>query len=257
MNGLTCPVSGCTVRMRELLFCAPTARMAWFESVAKSRPPSKPFSNALSVAGPCGWRPAPLVVGLARGPRIRFPLWSNTRMSGVKGLVADNSPPTRVLVSSLHRLGRPCPDSSTNTSKRCLLPGNEPAVGKFRPLLRTETSKPGGTTMSWPCPGSKNTVSAGQTGLDASARAATGATAMPARSSAAATASFPPRRSALRAELQRETRVEYCLDETITFIKPPWGLVPPAGPRESVAQVKWKIDLVYLQEKPRSARFSS
>src|SRR5713226_2910648 len=165
MNGVTCPVWGLTVTMRELLFCAPTARMAWFESVAKSRPPSKPFSNAMSIAGPCSWRPMPLVVGLARGPRIRFPLWSNTRMSGVKGLVADNSPPTTALVSSLHRLGRPCPDSSTNTSKRSLLPRNATAVGKFRLLLKTETVKPGGTTIFSPLPGLKKTSSPGQSGF--------------------------------------------------------------------------------------------
>src|SRR5436309_10534348 len=167
MNGVTCPVSGLTVTMRELLFWALVAgaRMAWFESVAKSRPPSKPFSNAMSIAGPCGWRPAPLVVGLARGPRIRFPLWSSTRMSGVKGLVADNSPPTTELVSSLHRLGRPCPDSSTNTSNRRASPRNATAVGKFRPLLKTETLKPEGTTICSPLPGLKKTSSPGQSGF--------------------------------------------------------------------------------------------
>src|SRR3989442_314469 len=156
--------------MRELLFCAPTARMAWFESVAKSRPPSKPFSNAMSIAGPCAWRPpvwTPLLsaVGLARGPRIRFPFSSNTRMSGVKGLVAENAPPTTELVSSLHWLGRPCPDSSTNTSKRSLLPRNATAVGKFRPLLKTETAKPEGTTIFSPLPGLKKTSSPAQIGF--------------------------------------------------------------------------------------------
>src|SRR6266849_4212001 len=167
MNGVTCPLSGLTVTMRELLFWALVAgaRMAWFESVAKSRPPSKPFSNAMSIAGPCGWRPTPLFVGLARGPRIRFPLWSNTRMSGVKGLVADNSPPTIALVSSLHRLGRPYPDSSTNTSNRPASPRNATAVGKLRPLAKTETSKPVGTTISWPWPGLKKTSSPGHSGF--------------------------------------------------------------------------------------------
>src|SRR5712691_6288039 len=167
MNGVTCPVSGLTVTMRELLFWALVAgaRMAWFESVAKSRPPLKPFSNAMSIAGPCGWRPPPLAVGLARGPRISCPLSLNTRMSGVKGLVAENSPPTTELVSSLHRLGRPCPDSSTNTSKRCLLPRNATAVGKFRPLLKTETAKPGGTMISSPLPGLKKTSSPAQSGF--------------------------------------------------------------------------------------------
>src|SRR5437773_9110818 len=153
--------------MRELLFWALVAgaRMAWFESVGKSRPPANPFSNAMSMAGPCAWRPTPGAVGLARGPRIRLPLWSNTRMSGVKGLVADNSPPTTELVSSLHRLGRPCPDSSTNTSKRCLSPRNATAVGKFRPLLKTETSKPEGTTIFSPLPGLKKTSSPAQIGF--------------------------------------------------------------------------------------------
>src|SRR5438552_19158283 len=165
MNGVTCPISGLTITMRELFFCNPTARMAWFESVAKSRPPLKPFSNAMSIAGPCGWRPTPLVVGLARGPRTRFPLWSNTRMSGVKGLVAENSPPTTELVSSLHRLGKPCPDSSTNTSNRLPSPRNATAVGKFRPLLKTETSKPGGTTIFSPLPGLKKTSSPAQIGF--------------------------------------------------------------------------------------------
>src|SRR3989475_11669985 len=170
MNGVTCPVTGLTVTMRELLFCNPTARMAWFESVAKSRPPSKPFSNAMSIAGPCAWRPpvwTPLLsgVGLARGPRIKRPLSTKTRMSGVKGLVAENAPPTTELVSSLHRLGRPCPDSSTNTSKRCLLPRNATAVGKFRPLLKTETAKPKGTTIFSPLPGLKKTSSPAQIGF--------------------------------------------------------------------------------------------
>src|SRR5712691_3377716 len=168
MNGVTCPVWGSTVTMRELLL-KPTVRRDWFESVAKSRPPSKPFSNAMSIAGPCAWRPpmTPLsfFVGLARGPRIRFPLWSNTRMSGVKGLVADNSPPTTELVSSLHRLGRPCPDSSTNTSNRPLSPRNATAVGKLRPLAKTETAKPEGTTIFSPLPGLKKTSSPAQIGF--------------------------------------------------------------------------------------------
>src|SRR6266508_914344 len=169
MNGVTCPVWGLTVTMRELLFWAlgsvGVERLAWFESVANSRPPAKPFSTAMSIAGPCAWRPTPGAVGLASGPRSRFPLWSNTRMSGVKGLAAENSPPTTGLVSSLHRLGRPCPDSSTNTSKRSLLPRNATAVGKFRLLLKTETVKPGGTTIFSPLPGLKKTSSPGQSGF--------------------------------------------------------------------------------------------
>src|SRR6266571_7364887 len=164
MNVVTCPVSGLTVTMRELLFCAPTVRMAWFESVAKSRPPAKPFSNAMSIAGPCGWRPPPLAVGLARGPRSKCPLSLKTRMSGVKGLVAENAPPT-TLSSLLHRLGRPCPDSSTNTSNRGPSPRNATAVGKLRPWAKTETWKPGGTTISSPLPGLKKTSSPGQSGF--------------------------------------------------------------------------------------------
>src|SRR6058998_780182 len=90
-------------------------------------------------------------------------------MSGVKGLVGENWPPSVELVSSLQRLGRPCPDSRTNTSNRCELPRNATAVGKFRPLLKTETVKPGGTTMSSPFPGLKKTSSPGQRGLAAAA----------------------------------------------------------------------------------------
>src|SRR5438034_5555574 len=123
----------------------------------------------MSIAGPCGWRPprTPLLsrVGLARGPRISCPLSLKTRMSGVKGLVADNSPPTTELVSSLHRLGRPCPDSSTNTSNRRASPRNATAVGKFRPLLKTETLKPEGTTICSPLPGLKKTSSPEQSGF--------------------------------------------------------------------------------------------
>ena len=71
-------------------------------------------------------------------------------MSGVKGLVGENWPPTTGLVSSLHLLGRPCPDSSTYTWKLFLLPVKAMPTGKFRPLAKTETLKPGGTTMSSP-----------------------------------------------------------------------------------------------------------
>src|SRR5229473_8112644 len=156
MNGVTCPVSGFTITIRELLL-NPVVRRDWFESVAKSRPPSKPLSNAMSTAGPCAWRPPPRAVGLAR-VRIGCPLLLNTRMSGVNGLVGENSPPTTELVSSLHRLGRPCPDSSTYTSKRSELPRNAIPVGKFRPVAKTDTLKPGRTTMSWPLPGLNDTV---------------------------------------------------------------------------------------------------
>src|SRR5262244_1979921 len=88
-------------------------------------------------------------------------------MSGVKGFVGENSPPSVALVSSLHRLGRPCPDSRTNTSNRCALPRNATATGKFRPLLKTETVKPEGTTMSSPLAGLNLTSSPGHRGFAA------------------------------------------------------------------------------------------
>jgi hypothetical protein len=69
-------------------------RMAWFESVAKSCQPWKPFSNAMSIAGPRGRSPPPLAKGLARGPWSNWPLSLQTWMPGVKGLVGENSPPT-------------------------------------------------------------------------------------------------------------------------------------------------------------------
>src|SRR5215510_4172260 len=94
-------------------------------------------------------------------------------MSGVKGFVGENSPPSVGLVSSLHRLGKPCPDSRTNTSNRCELPRNATATGKFRPLLKTETVKPDGTTMSWPLPGLNLTSSPGHNGFAAVPWAAT------------------------------------------------------------------------------------
>src|SRR6266851_6004156 len=150
--------------MRELLL-NPVVRRDWFESVAKSRPPARPCSKPMSTAGPCAWRPPPPALGLARGPRISCPLSLNTRMSGVNGLVGENWPPTTGLVSSLHRLGRPCPDSSTNTSNRRASPRNATAVGKLRPLAKTETSKPGGTTIFSPLPGLKKTSSPGQSGF--------------------------------------------------------------------------------------------
>ena len=51
----------------------------------------------------------------------------------MKGFVGENWPPTTALVSSLHRLGRPCPDSSTYTWKLFLLPVKAMPTGKFRP----------------------------------------------------------------------------------------------------------------------------
>src|SRR5437870_3207807 len=90
-------------------------------------------------------------------------------MSGVKGLVDENCPPTMALVSSLHRLGRPWPDSSTNTSKRLASPRKAIPVGPFSPALNTDTLKPAGTTMSCPVPGLKCTISGRQIGLATSA----------------------------------------------------------------------------------------
>src|SRR5881397_370086 len=92
-------------------------------------------------------------------------------MPGVKGLAGENTPPSSGFVWSLHirvwsePLGRPCPDSSTNTSNRRELPRNATAVGKFRPLLKTETSKPEGTTIFSPLPGLKKTSSPAQIGF--------------------------------------------------------------------------------------------
>ena len=51
MNGVTVPVLGSTVTMRELLLF-PVVRSDWFESVANKRPPLTPFSKAMSTAGP-------------------------------------------------------------------------------------------------------------------------------------------------------------------------------------------------------------
>src|SRR2546422_78174 len=152
MNGVTRPVSGLTVTMRELLLL-PLVRRLWLESDANSRPPWKPLSNAISIAGPCGWKtPVPPVtvvasVGLPRGPAIFLPLWSNTRMSGVKGLGADGCAVWNA-TSSLQILGRPCPDSSTKTSNFFALPRKATAVGAFSPVTKTDTLKPGGTTRS-------------------------------------------------------------------------------------------------------------
>ncbi len=160
-------MSGSTITMRELLFC-PGPWMDWFESVAKSRPPWRPCSKAMSIAGPAGWKPPPAAVGLPRGPRSSSPFWSNTRMSGVKGLFFANVPPGK-LPCSLHWLGNPCPDSSTNTWKLLALPRKAIPVGPFRPDLNTDTVKPFGTTMSCPLLGLKCTISVGQSGLVTSA----------------------------------------------------------------------------------------
>src|SRR5436305_3120956 len=124
----------------------------------------------MSTAGPAGWKP-PLAVGL---PSVRssFPFESKTRMSGVNGFFGSKSP----LPKSdwlLHRLGRPCPDSSTYTSKFSLLPRNAIPVGKLRPALKTETLKPGGTMMSLPESGSKSAVLFVHSGLATVAAEAT------------------------------------------------------------------------------------
>ncbi len=86
----------------------------------------------------------------------------------MKGLSFANVPADQ-LPCSLHWLGKPCPDSSTNTSKRPALPRKAIPVGPFSPALNTETLKPAGTTMSCPSPGLKCTISAGQIGLATSA----------------------------------------------------------------------------------------
>src|SRR5262249_18418411 len=92
-------------------------------------------------------------LGLASGPRIWVPFLSNTRISGVNGLVGEVTPPTRGLSSLLQMLGKPCPDSSTKTSKLPLLPRKATAVGKLRFLAKTDPRYPDGTTMSSPLPG--------------------------------------------------------------------------------------------------------
>src|ERR1700746_3352704 len=65
-------------------------------------------------------------------------------MSGVNGLLAENSPPGHA-VSSLQTLGRPCPDSRTNTWKLFALPRNAIPVGAFSPDANTDAVKPAAT----------------------------------------------------------------------------------------------------------------
>src|SRR5438445_249984 len=174
MNGETLPVAGLTVTMRELLLL-PDVRRLWLESEANRRPPLNPFSNAMSIAGPCGWKTAvpPVTVvasvGFPSGPAIRIPLWSNTRMSGVKGFGVPGACVFWNFSSSLQILGRPCPDSSTKTSNFFALPRKATAVGAFSPLAKTDTVKPEGTMMSSPLPGSKKTFSPEQSGFVTSA----------------------------------------------------------------------------------------
>src|SRR5215470_11973523 len=64
-------------------------------------------------------------------------------MSGVNGLLAENSPPGHA-VSSLQTLGRPCPDSRTNTWKLLALPRKAIPVGALRPATNTDAVNPGG-----------------------------------------------------------------------------------------------------------------
>src|SRR5262249_51487291 len=106
----------------------------------------------------------PLPVGLPKGPAILLPFWSNTRMSGVNGLLGSKSPVPKP-PCSLHILGRPCPDSSTYTWNCCELPRNAIPVGMFRPLAKTETLNPEGRTMFWPVPGSNKAVLSSQSGF--------------------------------------------------------------------------------------------
>ena len=182
MNGLTAPEFGSTTTMRELLFCPPPW-VAWFESVANSRPPWKPCSKAMSTAGPAGWNPPPLLVGFPSGPPIFLPFWSKTTISGVNGFAASKTPPGHE-PCSLQSLGKPCPDSSTYTLNRFVLPRNAMPVGIFKPLAKTEIVKPGGTLMFCPLPGSKKAVSDLQSGFATTlaavatlGRASSGATA--------------------------------------------------------------------------------
>src|ERR1700737_863328 len=163
INGVTAPLIGSTSAMRELLFCPLCWCVAWFESVTNSLPPAKPRSNAISTAGPSGCRP-PFCVGFARGPRISFPFLLKTRMSGVKGFLGSKSP-VPYADWSLQRLGKPWPDSSTNTSKLSLSPRNVSPVGKFRPFAKTDTLNCESRMMSSPLPGLKNTSSPGHSGF--------------------------------------------------------------------------------------------
>src|SRR5207247_10504968 len=93
MNGVTRPVSGLTVTMRELLLL-PLVRRLWLESDANSRPPWKPLSNAMSIAGPCGWKtvvPTFTVVssfGFQRETVFVLLLWTTNSYSDEKEMLA-------------------------------------------------------------------------------------------------------------------------------------------------------------------------
>src|SRR5262249_15065255 len=78
-------------------------------------------------------------------------------MSGVNGLVGSNGPLPKVSCS-LHALGKPCPDSSTNTLKLAELPRNAIPVGMFSPEAKTDTVNPEGTLILGGRVGLKNAV---------------------------------------------------------------------------------------------------
>src|ERR1700747_1326065 len=64
-------------------------------------------------------------------------------MSGGTGLLVPNSPPGQA-VSSLHLLGKPCPDSRTNTWKLLALPRKAIPVGALRPVANIDAVNPAG-----------------------------------------------------------------------------------------------------------------
>src|SRR5882724_3282182 len=157
MNGFTLLPATSTVTTREVLLPPPlpaaAPRAPWLESVAKSVPPSNPFSKARPMAGPSIWKLALLgPLGLPIGPAILLPSWSKTSRSGVKGLVGENDPPVWAVSLLLQLLpaGRPLPDSMTRTLNRFWLPWKAMPVGKFNPLAKTETLYPLGRAMSSP-----------------------------------------------------------------------------------------------------------
>src|SRR5271166_1487470 len=78
-------------------------------------------------------------------------------MSGVNGLFVSNTPPGHN-VSSLQTLGRPCPDSRTNTWKLLEFPRKAMPVGIFRPATNTDAVNPGGRVTDGGNFGLKNAV---------------------------------------------------------------------------------------------------
>ena len=77
----------------------------------------------------------------------------------------ESKAPDPKLDCSLHTLGKPCPDSSTKTSNPFPCRRKAIPVGKFRPLAKTETLNPEGSTMSLPVSGLNSAVLFGQSGL--------------------------------------------------------------------------------------------